>query len=137
MKNARQVSYLLQDYKLQLPTPDENWPFDIRDGLNCINKHMFDPGFTVKTMRDQCNIKAQDFSSRFDNYIGFSPRAYITHHRIQLAKILLKDKEFRKLHVNTLGFFVGFEKPSSFSMTFRNHAGISPKKWRKNIYLKK
>lgn len=46
------------------------------------------------------------------------------------AKQLLKKENLKDLPVNSLGFLVGFEKPSSFSMAFKKKTGSTPKEWK-------
>lgn len=64
----------LARYKKELKQPEKNWPFDIRKGLHCINRHLFDTDYSVKTMKERCCIPDSNFSSRFRNYVGMTPR---------------------------------------------------------------
>lgn len=132
MEKLNQASKLLDKYVENLSKIEKRWPHDIIKSLECINANIFEPGFSIKTMREECNIHAQNFSSRFDNYVGFTPRAYITYHRIVAAKLLLKKENLKDIPVNSLGFLVGFEKPSSFSMAFKKRTGTTPKEWKQS-----
>jgi AraC-like DNA-binding protein len=121
----------LSVYRKKLISPKSNWPYDITNVLRCLNKHLFEADFTVKQLKENCMISDQNFSSRFSNYVGLTPRQYITYHRVQAAKMLLSDRQLKKIQVNRLGFLVGYEKPSSFAMIFKKKTGFSPNSWRK------
>lgn len=115
----------------RLRLPEKEWPFDIRDALLCLNKHFFDPSYSVKTMRELCNISDTNFSSRFRHYVGMTPREYITFHRVRAGMRLLRNEKLKHVHVSEIGFTVGYETPSSFTMTFKRYTGLSPKEWKR------
>lgn len=131
MDVLKNIDRNLEHYKKKLHTPDTDWPFDIRDALLCINKDLFDPIYSVKTMRERCNISDTNFSSRFRNYVGMTPREYITFHRIRAGMRLLRNENLKHIHVSEIGFTVGYETPSSFTMTFKRCTGLSPREWKR------
>ncbi len=132
MEKLKLASSLLDKYVENLSKSKKDWPHDIKKALKYINANIFEPANSIKNMREECNIRGQNFSSRFNNYIGYTPRSYITYHRIQAAKQLLKKEKLKDLPVNSLGFLVGFEKPSSFSMAFKKQTGTTPKDWKQS-----
>lgn len=73
MEKLKKASILLDKYIENLSEIDKSWPHDIIKALECINANVFQPGYSIKNMREMCNIKGQNFSSRFNNYIGFTP----------------------------------------------------------------
>lgn len=115
--------------------PEEKWPNDIVRALKCLNKNLFDQGFTISKMRQMCNIPQKNFSSRFKYYVGYTPASYIKYHRIQCSKELIHhiDGDFS---ISDLAFEVGYEYPSTFSNAFKNIIGLSPKEYW-NFYKKK
>ncbi len=121
----------LELYKKRLKKPEKNWPFDIRKGLHCINRHLFDTGYSVHTMRERCGIADTNFSSRFRNYVGMAPREYIVYHRIRAGKLLLRHEKLDQVQITDIGFTVGYEKPSSFTMAFKKQTGTTPKAWKR------
>jgi AraC-like DNA-binding protein len=122
----------VERYKNQkLQSPEEHWPFDIRDALLCINKHLFDPSYSLKTMRELCNLSDTNFSSRFRHYVGMTPREYITYHRVHSGMMLFRNKKLKNVRISEIGFTVGYENPSSFTMTFKRFTGLSPKEWKR------
>jgi AraC-like DNA-binding protein len=124
-------------YASRLAAPSPHWPADIQEGFTHINLSLFSTEYSIRRMKEQCSIDSRNFSARFHNHVGYSPRGYITRHRINLAKLLLKERQLKNLPVTSLGHLVGFENPSTFSMTFRNHVGASPKQWRKKVLSKR
>ena len=122
--------------KKRLQSPEEDWPFDIRDALFCINKNLFDPTYSLKAMRDLCNLSDTNFSSRFRHYVGMAPREYITFHRVHSGMMLFRNRKLKHVRISEIGFTVGYENPSSFTMTFKRFTGLSPKEWKRGQTLK-
>jgi AraC-like DNA-binding protein len=132
MSKLKIINKHVERYKNQkLTSPGKAWPFDVRDALICINNHLFDHNYSVKTMRDLCNLSDTNFSSRFRHYVGMTPREYITFHRVQSGMMLFRNKKLKHVRVSEIGFIVGYENPSSFTMTFKRYTGLSPKEWKR------
>jgi len=104
--------------------PVNGWPHEIRAGLEYINANLFDTKFSIAAMKRECMITDQNFSSRFRNYVGFTPRDYIKRHRVRLVKFLMDQKSLTRFPLNTLGFMAGYEKPSTFAMIFKKETGF-------------
>lgn len=60
----------------------------------------------------------------FEEQMGISPARYLTHFRIEQARLLLETSD---LSVKSVAYSVGFEDPLYFSRRFRELAGCPPK----------
>lgn len=63
-----------------------------------------------------------------------TPHQHISEFRIQKAKKLLSEVDN---NMTDITFKLGFQNPVSFSKTFKQHVGISPKEYRKKVILDK
>jgi len=65
--------------------------------------------------------------SRFRHVTGHGIKEFVVHHRIRLAKQLLR---YESLSVSEIAFAVGYSSPSGFSKTFKRRVGCSPTTYR-------
>jgi len=122
---------LLENYRNHLIQAEADWPADVRTALNYLNEHLFETTCTVKKMREDCNLHQRNFSTWFRNYVGMPPVSYLRYHRVEAAKLLLSEEKLAKSFIGEIGFAVGYESPSTFSMLFMKNEKISPGKWRR------
>jgi AraC family transcriptional regulator len=69
------------------------------------------------------------FSRSFKQSFGMPPHRFHSHRRIERAKALLAD---RAMSVTRVGMALGFSSASSFTMSFRKVAGMTPSAWRRS-----
>jgi AraC family transcriptional regulator len=67
------------------------------------------------------------FTRLFKNSTGVSPHQYVTQHRIELAKELLRNSQ---VSVFEIGVRVGYSDPKHFRTLFRREVGVSPRDFR-------
>lgn len=114
-------------YRQKIEEHADDWPHDVSKVVSCINHNMFDPQPTMDWWKDECDIKDHNFSAKFAHYIGEPPKKYIIHHRIEFAKVLLKNTN---VSVSSIAFEVGFRSVSAFCNTFKSKKNIAPSAWR-------
>ncbi|WP_103665640.1 helix-turn-helix domain-containing protein [Gracilimonas amylolytica] len=132
MESTKQILELLKIYKLlNLKKPEQSWPNEIIRTVLFLNRNIFEITCSVKAMRESCNIPQNNFSSRFKGYIGKVPSLYIVHHRIEAAKLILQKSDSLNVTIGDISWFVGYEKPASFTTIFTNREGLSPMAWKK------
>ena len=81
------------------------------------------------TLRDSAAIACMSpshFLRSFRELFGCTPHQYLTHQRVERARVLLRTE----MPVTQLCFRLGFTSPGSFSNLFRRHVGMSPKQYR-------
>jgi|GEM_PF-5730326 len=128
------IQELKETYHKQQLNPDgagiprEQWPRDVQRAVSSIHGHMLSGSkLTVSWIRQQCHINSKMFSARFKRCTGYYPSEYVTHHRLEVAKRILKQTEAT---VTDIALESGFSSLSSFANTFKNHEGLSPSEWR-------
>ena len=81
-------------------------------------------GITVEELAFLCNMSLSTFKRKFQKLYNTSPNKYILQRRMEIAKDLLlynREKPSEVYHQ------VGYENHSSFSESFKNVFGLTPK----------
>ncbi|NMH70727.1 helix-turn-helix transcriptional regulator [Bacillus sp. RO3] len=65
---------------------------------------------------------------------GKTPHQHISEFRIHKAKQLLTESDYTMTYIT---FELGFQNPVSFSKMFKQHVGLSPRDYRKQVILDK
>jgi len=120
-----------EDYKINLCKPQEEWPNEIKRCLNLLNEKLFQIDCKASTIKKLNRTPQKNFSLRFKNYIGLTPKKYIIYHRIELGKQLLQKEELKSISISEIAFFVGYDRLQSFTMAFKSRESKSPTEWRK------
>jgi len=81
---------------------------------------------TISWLKEKRHIHGKSFPVWFKHELGFYPRKYLIHHRIEAGKLLLIETEASGTEI---ALAVGFTSLSSFCNTFKNRKGISPTQW--------
>lgn len=124
------IEQKLKAYKTNLLQAKEDWPHDIRSALNYLNANLFDTRCQISNMIEICKLTSNNFSTRFKCYTGKSPVSYIAHHRIEVAKQLLKDEKLMELTIGEIGYYVGYDNANTFTSMFKKLTNYTPRDWR-------
>lgn len=73
-------------------------------------------------------LNSNYFSTLFKKESGMSFIDYLTKHRVESSKALLKDG---KIKIALIAKQVGYQDPKHFSKTFKKNVGITPNEYRK------
>lgn len=115
-------------YLEKLPPCDPDWPPDVRIMYEDLCGHLFEAGLTIQGVKKRCGIGNNNVSSRFKLFVGRAPKKHILHHRMELAKRLLRSETLSVTHV---AFAVGYESPNGFATTFKRRVGVTPSAFRR------
>lgn len=129
-KQQEQLKAWLMEYSKVLPGLNSDCPYPIKKGLNIVNGHFYKNKCKVKWVKQQCNIHRNNFSVRFEHFVGYSPKKYILHHRVEAARQLLGHVEFEDVSIGIISFELGFNSPAAFSHYFKERTGMTPVEWR-------
>ncbi|WP_240843607.1 response regulator [Acidaminobacter sp. JC074] len=80
----------------------------------------------LKDVAAYVNISPHYFSKIFKDELGINFSDYITNYRINLAKVMLKEK---KDSIKSIAYSVGYNDPNYFSRIFKKVVGVSPKEF--------
>lgn len=117
-------------YREELPGPDSDWPQDVRVVYVKLLDRLFDwGGVEAQEILDDCGIGGHDAYSRFRHVTGHGIKGFVVHHRMQLAKRLLR---YDALSISDVAFAVGYDSPSGFSKTFKRRVGRCPTVFREH-----
>jgi AraC-like DNA-binding protein len=99
----------------------------IRPMLVHLEDNLFDYNLNVTSLRRQCGVRDNGFSTRFTSALGKSPWAYIEQRRLETACWLLAETH---LPVWQIGELVGYSGLHVFSRAFERWSGVRPRVYR-------
>lgn len=114
---------MIKAYRACLAPPDEAWPHDVQRMVVNIHDRLYDEGILIADLERRCGIRDKHFSSRFERYMGRTPKGYLDAHRIEAAKQALRRCEVKIVRV---ALALGYARPNTFTMAFRKHLGCTP-----------
>lgn len=117
-------------YEATLPKPDPTWPIDVQVLVRCIHKHLFEMGLTIRKLRQRYGLTDNNISTRFNEHMGISPKAYMLMHRFEVAKRLLGHSGLRHAPIFQIAMAVGYERHDVFSARFKKREGCTPTAYR-------
>jgi len=127
LKFEELMLHLLQKYPLQILSFQSNKPSDLSDfeirkaiETNVVNN------VTVEELAFLCKLSLSTFKRRFMKLYGTSPSKWILQQRMEIAKNLLSHYDQKPSEVY---YKVGYENHSSFTQSFRQTFGITPKEF--------
>ena len=96
----------------------------------CRDDIVSDPSadWSIAAMASECQISPAQFTRRFKNLTGMTPRHFIQHTRIERARelLLVSDRS-----IGAIADELGFSDIYHFSRRFRQYAGCSPSDFRR------
>ena len=93
-----------------------------------LSKDYLDSTFSIHQLAKNLNTNTSYLSSIINEKKEKTYKQYITELRINyLIKILTTNSKFRKYTVQALGEEIGYTNGSSFSRSFKNYLGKTPK----------
>jgi AraC-like DNA-binding protein len=87
---------------------------------------------SVATMAEYCGQSISDFSRKFKQSVGISPKAYLHNLIFDRASQLLLTSDYS---IKEIAHFVGLDDSMYFSRFFKKACGMSPKTYRNSKYL--
>lgn len=94
-----------------------------------IHVHLFDPELNVASLREECEIRANDFSRWFKWIHGTTPHRYIKRHRIAAACRVLTRSGGDLFQV---AISIGFSNYQTFLRAFRRVMDQTPTEFQTN-----
>ena len=110
----------------ELQQPDCAWPVDVRVLLSAVHARLFESDLKIGALEQQCGLCDHNTSSRFAEHVGMSPKKYLIHYRMKLAKRLLQDERLKQVTVTQIAFAVGYRSLGAFSKAFKRYEGRAP-----------
>ena len=86
---------------------------------------------SLEAIASECGFSVRTLMRNFKATTGRTIGHFVKDLRVNRAKTLLKD---RSLSIKEIAFKSGFSQPSGFCTAFRNTTGITPGKYRRDIF---
>ena len=99
-------------------------------GLIYLNMHFDEPGLTVSSLAEKCNISEVYFRRLYKETFGISPLKAINKMRLDRALSLLESGYFR---VSEVAEKSGFPNSKYFSTFFKKEMGVTPMDYLKSL----
>jgi AraC family transcriptional regulator len=77
-----------------------------------------------------CGLSLSHFARAFRRSTGLAPHAWLQHHRVDLAKDLLRRRE---QPLSDIALSCGFANQNHFTRVFTTQVGLSPGVWRRYL----
>jgi AraC family transcriptional activator FtrA len=104
----------------EAPVPEMGTPFAM--ALDWARQNMGDP-IDMFSFAQKANMSRRTFDRKFRANLGLSPKAWLTHQRLNFARELLENHEYSVEEVAELS---GFVTAATMRHHFRKEFGISP-----------
>jgi len=118
-----------QSYRQKaLPEVGTDWPADVKAVAEELHGRLFELDLRMMEVYRECGCYNRNISSTFRWFLGRTPKEYVLHHRLEFAKQLLRETDFRVVRI-ALG--VGYGNPGAFTKVFKKHVGTTPTQFRK------
>lgn len=136
-KNMQIIHNLLENIILELSrlstfatTPVKHISHSIEQVINYINEY-FLTEIDLNYLASIANYSYHRFRHLFKNALGVSPTQYIKQKRLEYAKHLLTTTDGS---ITEIAYQCSFASTSLFIQQFKKYAGITPQKYRLQIY---
>ena len=86
---------------------------------------------SLEQTANECDISSRHLRQLFQKHFSVSPSEYICSLKIQKAKELMYDLS---LSLTSIAHRSGFTTQQYFCKVFKDNTGISPKKYRTNLF---
>lgn len=124
--SARQVLVHALEYRDQQSLSRYNEV--IRQACTFIEENYADPHMTLGDVAQAVHLSPNHFCTVFSQETGTTFIEYLTHLRLERARLLLGSTQARS---SQIALQVGYRDPHYFSYLFKKHTGSSPRDWRK------
>lgn len=102
---------------------------EVKKAMQYIRKNYEQP-ITVDTVADYLNLSASHLMRIFKDDLGTTLNEYLTQHRINLAKELLKEGQYKIYEVS---YHIGYKDVRYFSQIFKKSVGMTPRQYMKHF----
>tara|TARA_R110002051_G_scaffold223681_1_gene286904 strand:- start:95 stop:403 length:309 start_codon:yes stop_codon:yes gene_type:complete len=97
-----------------------------------LEKKLFtEPKLTVEFLANEVDMNAAKLSNIIKLFSENSFNEYINEFRIELAKELLLDENYKSYTITAIGLESGFNSKSTFYSTFKKNTGNTPSEFQK------
>ncbi|MBI3586887.1 MAG: helix-turn-helix transcriptional regulator [Ignavibacteriales bacterium] len=103
------------------------FPSEVQIMLRYIHEHLFEETLTVESVKEACQLKNNNVTTKFLQTVGVGTREYIVSQRLKAAASILHTTE---VSIYQIAFAVGFTE-ETFSKLFKKKYGCTPLNYRR------
>ncbi len=122
----------IRRYLADLPHDQTGWLAGLRDpktGAALALLHTQPAyGWTTDELAKAVNMSRSAFADRFTGLVGVPPMRYLSHWRLQLAAVRLRESPRAMAQI---AHDVGYESEAAFNRAFKQAFGTTPGRWRR------
>ncbi len=85
--------------------------------------------YNVTKLSEELGITRVHLYRKFNDLTGISPKDYMKETRLKTAAKMLEEGGYT---ISEVGFLVGFNSHSSFTVSFKAFYGVSPKEYKES-----
>lgn len=130
----------LEHYRLEADKTSESKNEKIEDNklekaivkLMDEEKVYLNPQLTLEMVAEATSSNRKNVSQAISNCFGMNFNSLINFYRIEIAKKLLVDPDFKNFKMEAIGYKAGFNTRQNFYLAFNKFVGISPAEYQQN-----
>ena len=107
--------------------------FDKIEVLLKEKKIFTEPKLSVDFLANELEVNSNKLSNCIKQFSDKNFNDYINEFRIELAKDLLINENYKNYTITSIGLESGFNSKSSFYHTFKKHTGLTPSEYQKSV----
>ena len=123
LKKTYQNQVDIETHDIERVSDDQKF---LKDTLNCIEKNLTDPDFSVEQLSRQMLLSRVSLYKKLLRLTGKTPIECIRTIRLKRAVQLLKNSN---LNIGNIAYEVGFNNPNYFSKVFKEEYGKLPSEY--------
>lgn len=93
-------------------------------------KPFLSASFSLPLLAKKLGISQHHLSQILNESLGQSFFDFTAQHRVEEAKLLLKNKEIAHLKIEEIAEMVGYNSKSAFNTAFKKNAGMTPSEFK-------
>ncbi len=86
--------------------------------------------YTIGQLSERFGISEATIKKCFKGVYGMTVYSYLRHYRLQVSRVMLKDKN---RSITDIAFGIGYENPNKYTTSFKSVYGMTPSEFRKNM----
>jgi AraC-like DNA-binding protein len=114
---------------------DKKELFNSIENLIRKRKLFTEPKLTVDFLANEIDVNAVKLSNCIKQFSDKNFNDYINEFRIEFAKNLLIDENYKNYTITSIGLESGFNSKSTFYSTFKKHTGFTPTEYLKSTII--
>lgn len=123
------IEKVIDEHLYHIEVKNDQTRLPIKEACQYINDHLNEP-LSLRDVSQSVHLNSSYFSFLFKEQMNVTFSEYVTRKRLQAAKKLLMCTD---LQIADISAAVGYKTDKYFIKLFKEHEGMTPSKYRKNV----